>query len=206
MYRKNEFYEQKTRITMKRIIYVLIASVFMLTSCVVGDGDIIHQERHVRDFNGISIDDVGDVKIYPGESFKVVVITDDNLQRYVVTETKNNVLHISIKSRKGFVKTKLLIEVHLPELQSLNVNGVGDVRLSDGNATDLAISLSGVGNIDARNYQIENVSIKHSGVGEVKIWATNSLSGTLSGVGDICYKGNPAVSVKVSGVGKVKKL
>ncbi len=191
---------------MKRVIYVWVASMLMLTSCVVGNRDVIHQERHVGEFHSISIDDVADVNIRPGESHKVVVITDENLQHYVLTKTRNNVLYISIKTKKGFVPTKLVVDVQLPELRSLDLNGVGEVKISDGSATDLSISLSGVGNIEARNYQIENVTIRHSGVGEATIWATNSLSGTLSGVGEIRYKGNPEVSVKVSGVGKVKKL
>jgi hypothetical protein len=191
---------------MKRIIFIWITSMFVLTSCVVGDGDIVLQERQVREFNGISLEDVGDVNIYPGENFKVVVTTDDNLQRYVVTETKNNILHISIKSKKMFARAKYTVDVCLPELHSLTSNGVGDVKIAEGSATDLAITLSGVGDIDAINYQIENVTINHSGVGDVKIWAAQSLSGTLSGVGNIRYKGNPTVSVKVSGVGKVKSL
>jgi len=191
---------------MKKIIFIWITSMFVLTSCVVGDGVIVRQERRVSDFNGISIEDVGDVNIRTGESYKVVVTTSDNLQHYVLTETRNNVLYISIKSKKGFVRAKFVIDVQLPELHSLNLSGVGDVRISEGSAAGLAITLSGVGAIDAQNYRIENATVRHSGVGEIKIWVTDSLSGSLSGVGNIRYKGNPAVSVNVSGVGKVSKL
>ena len=191
---------------MKKIIFIWITSMFVLTSCVVGDGVIVRQERRVSDFNGISIEDVGDVNIRTGESYKVVVTTSDNLQHYVLTETRNNVLYISIKSKKGFVRAKFVIDVQLPELHSLNLSGVGDVRISEGSAAGLAITLSGVGAIDAQNYRIENATVRHSGVGEIKIWVTDSLSGSLSGVGNIRYKGNPVVSVNVSGVGKVSKL
>jgi len=191
---------------MKRIIFVLITSLFVLTACTIGNGDVIRQERQVRGFNGLSVEGVADVNIRPGEDYKVVVITDENLQNRVITETRNNVLHISIKSRKGFNSTKLIVEVHIPELKSLDLSGVGDVLIADGSATDLSISLSGVGDINAQNYRIENGTIHHSGVGDVKIWATHSLGGTLSGVGNILYKGNPTVNVKVSGVGKVREL
>ena len=191
---------------MKRVIFILITSLFVLTACTIGDGDVVRQERHVSEFNGISVDGVANVNIRPGEDYKVIVITDDNLQHRVLTETRNNVLYISIKSWKGVRATKLVVDVHLPELQSLDLSGVGDVRIADGSATDLVISLSGVGDVDAQNYRVENVDIHHSGVGDMKIWATHSLVGTLSGVGDIRYKGNPTVSVKVSGVGKVREL
>ena len=191
---------------MKRFFFIWVASLLVLTSCVIGDGDIVRQERRVRDFNSISLEDVGDVHIRTGESYKVVVTTDDNLQNYVLTETKNNVLYIKVKSKKRIVRTKFKVDVCLPELHNLNLSGVGDVIIAEGSAAALTISLSGVGDIDARNYRLENVTVKHSGVGDVKIWVTESLSGTLSGVGDIRYKGNPTVNVKVSGVGKVSKL
>ena len=191
---------------MKKIICIWFTSMFILTSCVIGDGDIVRQERRVSDFNSISLEDVGDVHIRTGESYRVVVITDDNLQRYVLTEAKNNVLYISIKSKKGLVRTKITVEVYLPELHSLNLSGVGAVSIAEGSAPDLAITLSGVGDVDASNYQVENATVKHSGVGDIKLWVTDSLSGTLSGVGNIRYKGFPTVNVNVSGVGKVSKM
>ena len=191
---------------MKKNVFILITSMFVLASCTIGNGDVIRQERQVRGFNGISVEGVADVNIQPGEDYKVVVITDENLQHRVITETRNNVLNISIKSKKGFRSTRLTVNIHLPELKSLDLSGVGNVTIADGSATDLAIFLSGVGEINAQNYRIENVTIHHSGVGDMKIWATHSLEGTLSGVGNILYKGNPTVNVKVSGVGKVREM
>jgi len=137
------------------------------------------------------------------EDYKVVVTTDNNLQEFVFVDIKDNFLQINTKS--NIKPTKLIVDVYLPKLQRINLKGVGNVKLSNGNVSDLELSLSGVGNIDAENYQVENITIKQSGVGDSKVWATSSLSGTLSGVGDIHYKGSPAVNVKVSGIGKVKK-
>ncbi|MCL2289742.1 MAG: DUF2807 domain-containing protein [Bacteroidetes bacterium] len=192
---------------MKRIVLLLFTSMLFLTACdKAGNGDVVSQERMANDFNGIVIDGVANVNVHSGEDYKVIVTTDINLQSKVLVEVKNNVLYIGTKSIKSFKPTKLIVDVHLPELQSINLKGVGNVKLSNGEASSLQISLSGAGGIDAQNYQVENVVINHSGVGDAKIWVTTSLSGTLSGVGDIYYKGNPIINVSVSGVGKLKKL
>ena len=193
---------------MKRVVLLLFASMLFLTSCdgIKGSGNVVCQERTATGFDGLTINGVANVHVQPGEDFKLEVVTDDNLQEYVLVEVKNNVLHINTLSGVQIRPTKIVVEVHLPELQSIHLNGVGNVSLSDGSAPDLEISLSGVGNIDAQNYQVQNVAIKHSGVGKATVWATDSLHGTLSGVGNILYKGNPAVSISVSGVGKVNKL
>ena len=185
---------------------MVFTSVLFLTSCtgIKGNGNIVSQERAASGFYGLTIDGVGNVNVHPGEDYKLEVTTDDNLQEFVLVEVKNSVLHIDTKS--NLRPTKLIIDVHLPDLQSVSINGVGNVKLSNGNASDLEISLSGVGNLDAQNYEVENVTIKQSGVGNSTVWATNSLNGALSGVGNVRYKGNPTVNVNVSGVGKVNKL
>ena len=199
---------------MKKVIFVLFTSMLFLTSCSVtvnsggntikGGGNVVSQERTASKFSGITVNGVANVNVHPGEDYKVVVTTDDNLQNYVSIEVKNNVLYIDTK--ENLKPTKLTVEVYLPELQSINLAGVSNVTISDGKTSNLEITSSGVGNIYAQNFQVQNVAITQSGVGNASVWATDSLSGTLSGVGNIRYKGNPATSVKVSGVGSVKKL
>ena len=206
---------RKTSFKMRKVaaIVACLAVTVMLASCkedknknIKGSGNIVYQERAVSGFYGIAIDGVADVNVHIGENYKVVVTTDDNLQSIVLTEVKNNVLHINEKSKTGFDPTKLIVDVYLPELKNIDLQGVGNVMLSNGEASDFVISLSGVGNIDAQNYKVENIFITHSGVGDAKIWVTNSLKGRLSGVGNVFYKGNPTIEVNVSGVGTVIKL
>ena len=200
------------RFVLKMISVLICGMVFtsmsLLTSCIgiQGNGNIVSQERVASDFQGLTLSGIARVNVHPGEAYKVEVITDDNLQDFISVESKNGVLYIASKGNENLRPTKLIVEVYLPELQSINLSGVGSVTLSNGNASNLQISLSGVGNIDAQNYQVQNITIQNSGVGNAKIWATDSLSGTLSGVGNISYKGDPEVSIKTSGVGNVNKL
>jgi Protein of unknown function (DUF2807). len=187
---------------------MVFTSLLFLTSCVgiQGNGNIVSQERAASDFQGLTLSGVANINIHPGEAYKVEVTTDDNLQDFISVESKNGVLHIGTKDNENLRPTKLIVDVYLPELQSINLSGVGNVTLPNGNASNLKISLSGVGNIDAQNYQVQNITVQNSGVGNAKLWATDSLSGAISGVGNISYKGDPEVNIKVSGVGKVKKI
>jgi len=187
---------------------MVFTGILLLASCtrIQGYGNIVSQERVASDFQGLTLSGVASVNVHPGEDYKVEVTTDDNLQDFISVEAKNGVLYIASKGNKNLRPTKLIVDVHLPEIQSINLSGVGSVTLSNGIASNLKISLSGVGSIDAQNYQVQNITIQNSGVGSAIIWATDTLNGTLSGVGSISYKGNPEVSVNVSGVGKVNKL
>ena len=192
-------------------IVVCLAVTVVFVSCKKektgkGSGNVVSQERTASGFYGIRMDGVAEVNVYTGENYRVVVTTDDNLQDVVFTEVMNNVLHINERVQISFEPTKLIVDVYLPELKSIDLQGVGNVKLSNGSASDFKITLSGVGNIDAQNYQVENITITHSGVGNAKIWVTGSLKGSISGVGNVYYKGNPTMGVNVSGVGGVMKL
>ena len=177
----------------------------LLTGCSLGNNDVTSQERTAEGFNGITLEGVGNVKIHPGESYKVIVTTDSNLQNRVLTTVNGNTLHITQKSG-SFSATELTIDVYMPELKSISLNGAGNFKINAGNTSELDVSLSGAGSVDAQNFEVQNITIKHSGVGNAKIWVTNSLNGTLSGVGNIQYKGNPTINVNRTGVGKINRL
>jgi hypothetical protein len=171
---------------MKSNVLVLIFLGF--TGCYIDNGNAISQERTVEGFNGIKLDGVGNVNVQTGENYKVVVTTDSNLHDRVLTTVNGNILCITQRSG-SFNAKELTIDVYLPKLTSISLNGSGNFTVDSGNTSELTFSLSGTGNIDAQNFQVQDINITHSGVGNAKIWAINSLNGTLSGVGNIRYRG-----------------
>ena len=66
-----------------------------------GNGDVISEEWAVEDFHGVKLGGVGDVKVRPGESYKVMVTTDSNLQDKVLITVKGGNLHITQESQGG---------------------------------------------------------------------------------------------------------
>jgi len=173
--------------------------------CEMGNGDVISQERNVKEFNDVKLEGVGNVNIYPGEDFQVIVKTDSNLMDKVLTTVSGNILQISQKSGT-FNATELTINVYMPELKSITLSGTGNIKVFDGSSSELNISLSSTGNIDAQNFKVDDITINHSGTGNSKIWAEKTLKGTLSGVGNILYKGNPTNTVNKTGTGNIKPL
>jgi len=197
---------------MKNIVFVLgflaviaVLAVGLLTGCQMGNHNVTSQERTVEDFNGITLTGVGDVYVHPGESKRVIVTTDSNLQGRVVTTVSGNTLRISQRSG-SFTSTELTIDVYLPELSEITLTGVGDFKIYAGEADNLDISLSGTGDIDAQSFQVQNIYITQSGVGTSKVWAVDTLRGSLSGVGSILYKGSPTVNINRTGVGSIRPL
>ena len=123
----------------------------------------------------------------------------------VLTTVSGNILNISQKSG-AFNATELTVDVYMPEIKSIILSGTGNIKVFNGESSELSISLSGTGNIDTQNLQVQNVTINHSGTGNSKIWAVNTLNGSLSGTGNISYKGSPTINVNKTGTGNIKPL
>jgi hypothetical protein len=82
-------------------------------------------------------------------------------------------------------------------------SGVGNITLA-GQAARQDVHLSGAGNYSARDLESQDATIRQSGVGNAHVWAVTTLNASLSGAGNIDYRGAPAVTQKVSGVGHIR--
>jgi hypothetical protein len=161
----------------------------IVTTCAslgrtIGNGNIVSQERTVSDFDGVISCGIGNVNIYPAKNFKVVVITDSNIQDMIGIKSGNGTLHIDNKLGI-FIPTELSIDVYMPELKNISSKGTGNIKIHNGSIPDLEMKISGTGNIDAQDYQAETVNLLLTGTGSAKIWVTDTLTGRISGTGNV---------------------
>jgi hypothetical protein len=184
---------------------IIFVSMGLVSCATIGNGRIISQERTAGEFNSVTLSGVAKINIHFADSHRVVVTTDDNIQDTVTTVTKNNMLTVGT-IRKSMKYADITVDVYLPKIDMINLDGVGNIEIEEGEGLDFDIRHDGVGDINAEKYCVENVTIKHSGVGDIKIWATNSLNGKASGVGSIKYKENPRMNMEFHGVGGFKKI
>jgi len=171
-----------------------------------GNSNVVGQERSLQEFDSVVLTGVGNVYIHPGEEFRVVVTTDSNIQDFITTSVSGTSLRIAAQRGAIFNPTRLTIDVYLPTLRNINLQGVGNFTVGAGETSSLGIILGGTGNINAQNFEAESVNVNLSGVGDIRTWATDTLTGRLSGVGNVRYRGDPTVDVRRSGVGQVRPL
>ncbi|WP_071147899.1 head GIN domain-containing protein [Bacteroides ihuae] len=107
-------------------------------------------------------------------------------------------------------------------LLSLSVKGSGDIDLSDVNARrtnvkiagsgditlrgkcqEVDLGISGSGDINAAGLMAQKVLVKVAGSGDVSCYATDYLTGSVSGSGDVGYKGNPKINFSKKGLYKL---
>ena len=100
--------------------------------------------------------------------------------------------------------SNLDLEIDCTNLE-IEASGASDAEIG-GTATNMEVDASGASTIIATNIKCANAQVDASGASTVKIAVTDNLECESSGASSVLYKGNPHVSVDVSGAGTVKKM
>jgi hypothetical protein len=97
------------------------------------------------------------------------------------------------------------MEIDAPQLKA-EVTGSGSMYLK-GQTKDVDLELTGAGHAHCYDLLAENTKVDISGAGSAEVYASVKLDASVSGAGDVHYKGNATtVNQHVSGAGGVHKV
>lgn len=220
---------------MKKVLLMMI-SVLSLTSCSIGQmnvvdpsDNIVTKEYKLKPFERIQMKGVGNVELIQSEekSGLVELTAPDNYVEFYEFESNGKKLTINFDKKLVNIQTKdVKIRVYTCDLIKLensgaaNINmdrldtdiieitnsGVGHIKIG-GVADNVQLINSGVGSIDASKLKALNVKASVSGVGSIDCYASESIKGSVLGVGSLNYNGHPKhKDTKRSGVGSINEL
>jgi hypothetical protein len=154
-------------------------------SCVHGSGHQKSEERKVGEFKAISISGGFKVILKQDSSFSVRITADDNLLKYIRTETDGN--RLKVFTRKNMCNTgEMTVNIGVRDLEELKASGAVEVE-SAGKLTvhDLHFRLSGATKINME-LNAANVTTSGSGVTELNLRGqASSHNIDLSGSGKV---------------------
>jgi len=183
---------------------------------VRGNGDVVAVEREAQGFATVTLHRMANVRIHPGEGYRVVLTTDSNLQDRIFAGTRGEGLTIAFDSPDGrpenVLPTYLSVDIFLPELRGVvlsnsgdvsvgsldadslrvTISGSGSVSVAEGSAESLIVTISGSGSVSAESLQAGAASVVMQGRGNARVWAKDSLSVTMHGAGNVAFRGDPA--------------
>ncbi len=99
---------------------------------------------------------------------------------------------------------KIDLDIDAKTLKS-KVSGSGDFNMSE-KADSQEIDISGSGKYLAKNIQSKRAVAEISGSGKIEINAEEELNINISGNGSVFYAGNPKITQKISGYGKIEQI
>lgn len=198
-------------------------------------GPAVARVEDLTGFDGIVIQDNWEVDIRRGDDWRVELSVPENFQDDLRVRVDDGRLVLdSGRSggwRWGWWNSKRAgrhrADIVMPELAELEVRGSGEIDLSGFTGDELDVSVSGAVNLEGRDSRFTKLSLIVSGAGNVDFGgvsavdaevnlagATNvvldmnggTLSGTLSGFGNVMYSGTVLEeTVQVSGFGRVDR-
>jgi len=206
---------------------LLAVTIILLSSCskslTVGSSEILEEERSVANFENIVIEGIYDTKILHGDKHEVIVRANANILDNIHTRVNNKTLKITMDS-KEYKNINIDLIITMPTVNEITKRGVGSTRMEgfydlseleinhygvasfslEGSVNKLSLNKSGVGSFDAFDLEAESYEIEQNGIGNTRLTCRKLLSGELTGIGNIYYKGQPNIDVDVTGIGKVK--
>jgi hypothetical protein len=213
-------------------LLILATMVLLASSCrkrIEGSGRYVTVERNVSPFTEIESDGNFNVTVKQDSVQSVTLYGEDNILPHLTTRVEGHRLRIYYDHDlfKKFDNNGVVVHVTVPELNSLNLTGSGNIN-GEGilNTQVLFATLSGSGKIDF-NVNCVGVLAFLTGSGDVSLHGnstagTYTVSGsgdvhafdllsddvnvTISGSGDCEVHAEKTLKVKISGSGDVRYI
>ena len=190
---------------------LLLAALLALFGCGVvrGSGKVVTEDRQIGDVSRVEVQGIGRLEVTQGSPAKLTVQADDNLMRYIKTETQGDRLVISVE-RLGipFVmvdpSTMIVYRLQLPGPQAIGLSGSGEVVASGLEVTRLNVDISGSGKAEITDLRADTFAYQLSGSGSAEVSGrVDSADVNVSGSGRLTAGELEAktVSISISGSG-----
>jgi uncharacterized protein YxeA len=152
---------------------------------VHGNGNVITKERTTDSFTGIRVSTGIDVYLKQGDSEKVSIEADENLQEYILTEVRNGVLHVYTETNIRDAERKR-VYVTMNKVRSVSTSSAGDIFGETPIKGDkLEISASSAGNIKL-DVSAKEIKVDISSSGDISLKGdAEILEADLSSAGDL---------------------
>jgi hypothetical protein len=211
---------------MKKLSIALLPGLLLVAGChvggIAGNGHIVTDTRPVADFSEIEADGGFRIEWRNGPP-ALSITTDQNLLQYITNENADHRLRlhshgnlwpshhidvvISSPNRAG---AKLTGAAQLTANQlsgpsfAVESTGAAKVHLT-GKVDDLITDMTGASKLDADSLQTKTAEISSTGASKADVAVSDSLKVSITGAGQVNYKGNPAnVEKHVSGAGSIR--
>ena len=210
------------------ILVALAGAALLLGGCGERSesGPMITETRDVDSFDAIAVKGAAKLEITIGGPVSVVIKGHEKAVRRVETSVSGDTLRIKSRPKDWLIRNnnaRLTLQITLPRLQSLNLEGGNDVLLvgfaggktnieasgaahiqADGHLEQLTVHLAGAGHADLSKLTANEAKVTVDGVGSVIVSPRDSLDATMNGIGAIFYTGSPSrVNTRMNGLGTI---
>jgi hypothetical protein len=162
----------------KTLILAVFMALLALTGCipgvftqtVYGSGTVVSENRPVSGFSQVSLDGQGDVTVSIGEQESLVIEAEDNLMQYLHPKVTGSELTLNTTQSINLHPTKpIKYLVVVKSLDSLTINGSGNITASQVQAGTFSMKIQGSGTIQMGKLSATQINAQIPGSGTIKV-------------------------------------
>jgi hypothetical protein len=208
-----------------RLLALIPLLALVVAGC--GGGPKVTQTRDVASYSALDVDGGVNVDIIPGDTRDVVVTGGEEVIDRVRTVVEDGRLEVSIKDHGIVIGPDpfddVRVEVAAGALDTIRVQGSGDLDLgrvdkdeltivvqggadidASGTVGHLELVVNGAGDADLGELEARTARVQIEGAGDAQLNVSDELDVSVEGAGDVSYRGNPSVRQRVEGAGEVR--
>jgi hypothetical protein len=192
------------------------------TQMTTGSGVLGNEDRAIAEaFTGVVVEGCVSVVVRQGPQATVKVTADDNVLPLISTAVADGNLVVT-QTGSFQTATAPVVEVVLPTLTNVDIDGTGDATIADVDAESLSVTVGGTGSvtatgavgtlditldgaadIDTSQLVAVSATVSLNGAGEIVVYA-ETASATINGAGEIRFVNASAViNALVNGAGEI---
>lgn len=190
---------------------------------VRGSGTIETESRAAEDFSGVVLQGAGTVIIDVSGTESLTITADDNILPLLTSTVRDGRLELGVQSNTRLSPSETVTyRITTDDLDSVVVQGSGDVTANgidtddldlsipgsgdiaaNGVAGTIEVTISGSGGVDAAELRAEKGTVDINGSGDAIVNASTSLDVTINGSGDVEFLGKPKLNETINGSGNI---
>ena len=165
-----------------------------------GSSRVSSETFNIGGFSKVEVSHAFQVDIVQGDSYRVLVRIDDNLEQHLRVEKRGDTLIIGLKPLRGYNLRRATMEaqVRMPELTGIEVSGASDVKIGGFTSNkNFDVELSGASSLEGE-ITADDVRIEASGASQARlVGEANNLRLDASGASNIDLKDFPVFDAEI---------
>lgn len=171
---------------------------------IYGEGPLVTHYVDAKDLKIFQHVGLGSVVIETGDSLDIFVRAQQNIIDEMAFGFGNDIFAWGFKEEVDIIETDtILLTIRMPnEIEGLLINGIGNITLVGDKQESIYIEIDGLAEIAAFDLEVDVCELHISGAAKCRFFVNNEIKGSISGDGEIWYKGDPEINVDLYGEGK----
>jgi hypothetical protein len=167
-------------------------------------GPPVTREQRVGEASAVMLRTSGDLVVTRGDAASLTTTANEGVFEALTFEVVDGVLVLDSDRPVMAGLGRVRYELTLPELDSVSVEGSGDVEADFSGAREVEIDVRGSGDVTGNALEADSVAVSVSGSGDVRLdGETDEQSVTIRGSGDYLGRGltSDTATISIAGSG-----